>query len=194
MLGVVLCGGQSLRMGSDKGLLIYRDKPWVKIAVDKLSQPGMNVSVSVNPSQYHAYTVLFPADQLIVDNSTLEIKGPLLGILSAHLSAPDQDIFVLASDMLLMEERLLKKLLDIFENDQTFEAYIFTREDQEEPLCGIYRSAALRGVMQMLAKGELTKVSMKSVLAQLQVLEVALKKEDYLYFSNFNADQDKTIL
>ncbi|GGH03134.1 NTP transferase domain-containing protein [Pedobacter zeae] len=49
MLGIVLCGGQSLRMGTDKGLLIHQDKLWAQVAADKLSVLDLLVNFSVNP-------------------------------------------------------------------------------------------------------------------------------------------------
>jgi molybdopterin-guanine dinucleotide biosynthesis protein A len=36
MLGIILCGGQSLRMGRDKGLLKLEAKTWAQTAIDKM--------------------------------------------------------------------------------------------------------------------------------------------------------------
>ncbi|MES1226406.1 MAG: NTP transferase domain-containing protein, partial [Bacteroidota bacterium] len=38
MIGVILCGGQSVRMGADKGMLRLQTKTWAQIAVDKMAQ------------------------------------------------------------------------------------------------------------------------------------------------------------
>ncbi|SEB06414.1 molybdenum cofactor guanylyltransferase [Pedobacter hartonius] len=191
MLGIVLCGGQSSRMGTDKGLMIYRDKRWAQLAEDQLGALDIPVKLSVNSTQKQVYTAHFPEEQLIADHPSLSIMGPLLGVLSAHLSAPEEDLFVLACDMLLIESRLLRKLLDAFTTAAAAEAYIFTREGQHEPLCGIYPSAGLKRIMFMLLGQGITKPSMKFVLNQLQVLEIPLKEEDFLLFSNFNS-RDET--
>jgi molybdopterin-guanine dinucleotide biosynthesis protein A len=37
MPGVILCGEQSLRMGSGKGLLKLQAKTWAQTAIDKIS-------------------------------------------------------------------------------------------------------------------------------------------------------------
>ena len=48
LLGVVLCGGQSKRMGSDKGLLVKDGKPWAMCIADKLEKAALPVVVSIN--------------------------------------------------------------------------------------------------------------------------------------------------
>ena len=187
MLGIVLCGGQSLRMGTDKGLLSHQDKLWAQMAADKLRALDLPVKFSVNPSQQETYVGYFGNEHLIVDHSLLDIKGPLLGVLSAHLSNPEEDLFLLACDMLLMEIRLLEKLIHSLKADDSLEAYIFTKDGQQEPLCGIYKFEGLKKIVHLLQTNGLAKHSMKYVLSYLQVCEIAIEDQDYRYFSNFNS-------
>jgi len=187
MLGVVLCGGQSLRMGTDKGLLSHQDKLWAQMAADKLSSLNLPVRFSVNPSQQETYASYFENEQLIVDDTSLDIRGPLLGVISTHLSNPEEDLFLLACDMLLMETRLLEKLMHSVKADDAFEAYIFTKDGQQEPLCGIYKVEGLKQIVRLLQTNGLAKHSMKYVLSNLRVCEIAIEDQDYRYFSNFNS-------
>ena len=82
MLGVVLCGGQSSRMGSDKGLLKLEANTWAQTAIDKIATLKIPVKISVNNGQHPAYAAVFPSTDLIIDDTTLSLKGPLLGVLS----------------------------------------------------------------------------------------------------------------
>src|SRR6478736_4937710 len=98
MIGVVLCGGKSSRMGMDKGLLKERDKTWSQIAVEKLSSLPLHSVVSINSSQQGSYSVFFFNDQLIIDKE-LNAKGPLLGLLSVHSQFINEDMLILGCDL-----------------------------------------------------------------------------------------------
>ncbi|WP_316797207.1 molybdenum cofactor guanylyltransferase [Pedobacter agri] len=187
MLGIVLCGGKSIRMGTDKGLLNHHGKPWAEIASDKLKKIGREVKFSINPHQKEKYINYFDEAHLIIDDPSLEINGPLLGVLSAHLKNPKADLFLLACDLLLMETRVLNKVIEVRATHKFYEAIIFKKKDQLEPLCGIYTAAALTKIMLWLQRGELHKHSMKFVLSKLEVLAIEIEQEDYRCFDNFNS-------
>ena len=187
MLGIVLCGGQSLRMGTDKGLLRYQDKLWAILAEDKLRSIGLDVKFSINPHQQGKYINYFQEAQLIIDDPSLDLNGPLLGVLSAHLENPDKNLFLLACDMLLMESSMLGKLKEVMTADDSFDAYAYTRDGQQEPLCGIYTSTGLKKILNLLQTGELIRHSMKFMLSSLKVCEISVANQDYRSFENFNS-------
>src|SRR3954471_6624441 len=111
MTGVVLCGGQSIRMGHDKGLLFSEDRVWAKIMKEKLSQISIPTVLSLNSFQKESYMKYFEEKDLVVDRTTIKIHGPLLGLLSSHLNYPDQDLMVVACDMIYLDREVLLKLL-----------------------------------------------------------------------------------
>ncbi len=193
MLGIILCGGQSKRMGSDKGLLKQEEKTWAQSAIDKMSSLNITVKISVNKNQYSTYAEIFSIDDLIVDNDTLSLKGPLLGVLSCHLAFPGEDIFLLACDMPWMEISVLTSLYKIYQQ-QNSDAYIFTNDEEAEPLCGIYTAKGLAVIFAMLNKGELIKHSMKFMLEHLMVTRIPLSENEKKYFLNFNTQDEVTIL
>ncbi|WP_462251554.1 molybdenum cofactor guanylyltransferase [Ferruginibacter sp.] len=190
MLGIILCGGQSSRMGSDKGLLVHEAKTWAQTAFEKLSAINIPIKFSVNEKQQNDYAKVFASDVLIVDNTALDIHGPLLGVLSAHLQNPDDDLFLLACDLPLMETNLLKELFALYQQSKKYEAYIFTNNKEQEPLCGIYTAAALKKITGLQQKNKLTRHSMKFILSQMIVCEITLLDNQKAYFRNFNAHAD----
>jgi molybdopterin-guanine dinucleotide biosynthesis protein A len=190
MLGIILCGGQSSRMGSDKGLLVHEAKTWAQTAFDKLSVLKIPIQFSVNGQQQAEYAKVFSSGLLITDDTEVGVKGPLLGVLSAHLQNPHDDLFLLACDLPLMEPGLLKELLAVYEKGKNFEVYIFTNDKEAEPLCGIYTSGALKKIAALQKENKLLKFSMKFILSQLVVCEITLPDSQKMYFRNFNAHAD----
>jgi len=186
MLGVVLCGGQSTRMGSDKGLLTSNQYTWAQEAAAKLTALSMPVLVSVNSRQLESYATLFESSFLIPDDTTLRLGGPLSGILSVHRKFPKEDLMVLACDMLLMESFILRELYDARQEHPGFEAYIFTNGGNIEPLAGIYTAGALGNILKKYALGEMTKFSMKYVIEHLRAYTRELPASYLKYFQNFN--------
>lgn len=190
MVGIILCGGQSNRMGSDKGLLMYEAKTWAQTALEKLAVLDIPIKLSVNALQQSEYAKVFKPELLILDNDTLSIQGPLLGVLSAHLQHPAKDLFLLACDLPLMESNLLKELFALHKQSKKYDVYIFTNNRESEPLCGIYTSKALKKVIALKQADKLTRHSMKFILSQLVVCEIALQENQKVYFRNFNAHAD----
>ncbi len=187
MLGIILCGGQSSRMGSDKGLLKLEAGTWAQTAIDKMNVLDIPVKISVNNNQYPEYASVFSPDLLIADDLSLPLSGPLLGVLSSHLQHPGEDLFVLACDMPLMEPALLKALYTQYTRTPKSEAYVFLNDGEPEPLCGIYTAQGLSGIPGMLRDGRLIRHSMKFMLDHLAVHSVAVLAEQKKYFRNFNA-------
>jgi len=187
MIGIILCGGRSARMGTDKGLLtLQAATTWAQAAAAKIASLQLPVVLSVNEQQLAGYSTIFRPEQLIKDNSAIDVKGPLLGLLSAQALFPAEDWLVLACDMPLMETSILTLLLDTYKT-QTAEAYVFTNDDVYEPLCGIYTAKGLSRISQLVQSHLLAKHSMKYMLEQLAVFTIALAEDQKKYFRNFNA-------
>ncbi len=187
MLGIVLCGGKSSRMGSDKGLLKLEAKTWAQTAFDKLSELELPIVLSVNENQRKDYTTVFNSNELICDDPSLSIHGPLAGVLSVHLQHPSEDLLVLACDMPLMETALLKELLLHYRKDPAKDAFVYVNDGEPEPLCGIYKARGLAHILSLYQLNQLPKHSMKYMLEHIATLLVPIPAEKKKCFRNFNA-------
>jgi len=186
MLGVVLSGGQSSRMGTDKGLIRSESKTWAQIALDKLAAFQIPVVISVNAKQHVEYQAEFRVEQLLKDNEGLAIRGPLAGLLSVHRRFPKQDLFVLACDMLLMDKSMMEKLVTASRSGME-DVYLFTNNSEPEPLCAIYTARALANTLDLYHSSKLIKHSMKFALQHLSVSAIPLQAGQENYFRNFNS-------
>jgi molybdopterin-guanine dinucleotide biosynthesis protein A len=187
MLGVILCGGQSKRMGSDKGLLKLEAKTWAQTAVDKLAELDLPVVLSVNQRQQMDYAAVFKSNDLVVDDPSLSIHGPLAGSLSVHLQHPDHDLFILGCDMPLMETALLKELLIHYRQQPSKDALVYSNDGEPEPLCAIYKSNGLAKIHALYLNNQLPKHSMKYMLEHIATHLIPLPDDKKRCFRNFNA-------
>jgi len=192
MIGLVLCGGKSIRMGTDKGLLENNNGTWVSSSAHKLAALNIPVYVSVNKDQYLHYQTLFKCHQLVEDSAMLDFGGPLRGILSTHLLHPKSSIFVLACDLQSIDVTVLHYLTQQFRIHTHSDAIVFNNESEIEPLCGIYSSKALATILNDYKHGHLQKFSMKYVLDRISTTALTLPTEWTPYFKNYNFKSDIT--
>ena len=187
LLGVVVCGGQSKRMGSDKGLLPVNNKTWAEHLVEKLERTGIEVIVSINVHQQQEYKKLFAEKNLVVDG--FDIGGPMNGLLSVHGKLSEMDILLIACDMIEMEESLLKNLIAAYEDEKSFDFYAYEIEGVMQPFCAIYRAGALKRLLQRLEQQTLGSSSLRYTLEQGNTQK--LTSSCSLSFINYNTLGDR---
>lgn len=182
MIGVVLCGGESKRMGSDKGLLPVGSITWAQHAEAKLAELDIRVVISINQAQLPSYNHLYGAEKLIID--TVNVKGPLKGLLSVHQYFPDDDLMLLACDMTDMDVDTLQQLKQHYNTNPAFDYYLYECEGFMEPLCAVYPTNSLRNLRKAVNSSELTHFSMHKFIRDSNYKTIQIK--DKTKFSNYN--------
>ena len=188
MIGIVLCGGQSTRMSKDKGLLISQGKRWAEIIKEKFSEISIPSVLSINAAQKEKYLTHFDESDLVVDLSTITIRGPLLGLLSVHHAYPDDDLIVAACDMVNLEAKVLEKLLAEYSLSK-IDAVAYTGE-RVEPMCAIYSANGLKKIAVHYHQNETHSHSMMHVLEKLNAKYIPIPKEWNPFFKNYNTAAD----
>ena len=161
LLGVVLCGGESKRMGSDKGLLQLNGKTWAEHTADKLKNQNLPVIISIKEKQLDSYKKVFAEKDLVVDQ--LPMHGPLNGLLTVHQNFPEKDILLMACDLIDMDKTILKELIDAYENNEA-EYFAYEEGNFFQPLCGVYTAKALDSLKERLTTGSLANYSFQYIL------------------------------
>lgn len=131
--GVVMAGGQSSRMGSDKGLILFQGKPMVNYGIQLLSSFFNEVIISTNNPVYSKFD-----KELIADRH--KGIGPLGGIYSVMTSVINDYIFVLSCDMPFVQRNTIETLLFNFKE---YECSIARSNNRIQPLCAIYSRTLL---------------------------------------------------
>lgn len=195
MFGLVLCGGKSTRMGTDKGTISLNGISWAQHQFQLLNTILPTNYVSVNKEQMESYQNYFPSQTLIKDSKT-SVQGPLQGLISAHQKFPNHDFFVLACDLPTLKSDLLHKLFIAFKQnrDKNFDAFVFETAQGIEPLVAIYTARLLSKINNLIIEGNLQKFSMKYILDLGKTYVLKTNEVERLQFNNLNTVEDLHIL
>jgi molybdopterin-guanine dinucleotide biosynthesis protein A len=147
--GLVLAGGKSRRMGSDKALLKLDGKSQLQRAVDLLETHVDRVFVSARPEQADDPERAQFAQ--IIDRYT--DMGPVAGILSAMDSNGDVSWLVMACDLPNVDAETIRYLLQNCSAEHPATAYRSSHDSLPEPLCAIYRPDARKMIHRFVADG-----------------------------------------
>ncbi|MBM7598404.1 molybdopterin-guanine dinucleotide biosynthesis protein A [Virgibacillus halotolerans] len=144
--GIILSGGNSTRMGTNKSLLTIRDKTVIEWISAELNACTDKVALIANEQEQYEFLHLETyADRYIN-------KGPLAG-LEAALYHIDADLFVIAAcDMPFVNGQVYNYLLEQIED---FDAVVPVYNNRIHPLAGIYRKSVLPKIQQQIEKNNL---------------------------------------
>jgi molybdopterin-guanine dinucleotide biosynthesis protein A len=144
--GLVLAGGQSTRMGLDKGSLAYHGMTQRNWLSQMLAPFCESVYWSVNAEQAKNLS-----NQPFIQDDFLNM-GPLGGILSAFRQNPNTAWLVLACDLPFLNKQVLELLVSGRNPSKIATAFV-GEGDFPEPLMAIYEPSAYPVLLQMLALG-----------------------------------------
>jgi molybdopterin-guanine dinucleotide biosynthesis protein A len=136
--GLILAGGQSIRMRQDKASLLYRGRSQLDRAHELAARHVAKVFVSVRASQVAEPTRA--GRSLIIDS--VEGEGPLVGICSAFAAHPEAAWLVIACDLPFLSDTAVEQLLRERDPTMMATAFVSTHDRLPEPLCAIWEPAA----------------------------------------------------
>jgi len=150
LFGLVLAGGASTRMRTDKAALQYHGQPQLQWAFELVAKFCAASFVSVRPDQRgDAARAGHPQ---IVDRQPG--IGPIAGISAALLEQPKAAWLVLACDLPFLTEHTLEHLIAHRDASKIATAYRSAHDGLPEPLCAIWEPAAREPVLAYLATGK----------------------------------------
>lgn len=146
--GLVLAGGQSLRMGRDKGAMNWHGKPQREYVADLLAPLCAETFISCRAGQETALQSAYP-----VLPDTFADLGPYGAILSAFRYAPDRAWLVVACDLPLLDAATLDFLLNNRRPLHTATAFESPFDQMPEPLITIWEPKSYAILLSFLAQG-----------------------------------------
>jgi molybdopterin-guanine dinucleotide biosynthesis protein A len=150
LFGLVLAGGASSRMRTDKALLEYHGQPQVRWAFEQLSKVCAATFVSVRPDQREDPSRA-GLPQVVDRQPGI---GPIAGISAALLEHPKAAWLVLACDLPFITEQTLRHLIAHRDPQKVATAYRSAHDGLPEPLCAIWEPTAREPVLAYIASGK----------------------------------------
>lgn len=159
--GLVLAGGQSVRMGSDKAALLIDGRTLLARSVALLEPLTMAVHVAIRPGQ--ASDALRGQFSLLVDEAS--VPGPAGALLAAWQHDPVAAWLVLACDMPALGHAALEALVAHRDPERGATAWQSPDDGLPEPLCAIWEPVTLARLAAVARQAGNGPVSPRAVLA-----------------------------
>ncbi len=147
--GLLLAGGRSTRMQTDKAALTYGALPQLVEAFDLLARYVDRAWISVQADQ--AGEKLRSGFPQIVDGALG--RGPIAGIIAAQARHPDAAWLVVACDLPRLDGGTLADLKTRRDPSRLATAFLGAVDGLPEPLCAIYEPASREAILAHVAAG-----------------------------------------
>jgi len=161
LAGLVLCGGESRRMGIDKALLALEGRPLVLRVAERLARVADPILLAPGrPGRLGELGYQEVPDEV-------PHAGPLAGLVAGLAAAPHRLVAAVAVDMPLTSPDLFRLLAELHEGE---DAVVPVTASGPEPLHAVFDAAALQSLRASLSEG---RRGLREALSRLRVREVS---------------------
>jgi molybdenum cofactor guanylyltransferase len=169
LFGLILIGGKSSRMGSDKSQLNYHGKAQKDHLFELLSGFCDEVFFSCSENQN------IDSEKTIIDKYNSE--NPIVGVLSAFDFLPKVAWLVVACDMPLVNEKVIDLLVKNRNPNKKATAFLNLETQAPDPLLTIYEPSSFQLMSDFFQKGN---PSLKGFLQKNDIQIIKLTDDSFL--------------
>ncbi|MDX8406231.1 MAG: molybdenum cofactor guanylyltransferase [Mariprofundus sp.] len=164
---VILTGGESRRMGSDKAAVLLHGKPLLQHVLEQLEPLFADIVISVREHRDG-----FTCPQII---DVSEGRGPMVGIQAALEQVQTPWIFVIGCDMPFVSAPLIAHLAS---KRSSHDAVVCYADDRPQPLFGFYATSCLPLMRTRIAQGKRSMIRLLETLDSYMLAELQVKAID----------------
>jgi molybdopterin-guanine dinucleotide biosynthesis protein A len=175
--GIILCGGKSSRMQTNKALLKLNKTTVIEIVLNEMQKIFSDVLISTNDCDKFSFLKIPLVRDLIVN------RGPLSGIYSALKESKTEKNFITTCDLPLINYHIIDYLVNISSNN---EIIIPTINGLPQRLFGVYNKSLTTKIEEIFSLSENDKTIKGSIYDLHQRAAVELIEIDHLPFYNKN--------
>ena len=151
LFGLVVCGGQSSRMGKDKSLLDYHGRPQRYYMYTMLATLCDETFISCNADQAPTIDKQY---KMIVDAPIYAGHGPMAGLLSAFDLYSGADWLIAGCDYPYLTRHALNAFIKSIDTKKTAAAFYHAKDKVYEPMLAWYSYPASDELKKMFAGKE----------------------------------------
>jgi molybdenum cofactor guanylyltransferase len=144
--GLVLAGGRSSRMGRDKGLIVYNDKPQREYVAALLRKFCVQVYVSCKTKEY------IPAELNPLPDQ-FDLESPLNGILSAFEANNSVAWLTVPIDMPYVDDATLAYLVSHRDTNKIATCFVDSDGKHPEPLLALWEARTAEPLKKYYQRG-----------------------------------------
>lgn len=173
LIGIVVCGGESSRMGKDKSMVTYHQKPQYEHVGDLLENCCGKVVLSCNTRQLAHLETQY---EKLPDLPEYANNGPIAALLTAFKTFPGKHFLFIGCDYpLLLMEDIYSFLTSIGKNN--IAAAFYNADGKYEPLLAWY-SCQLGEILDNHYR--ITDLSLQSLLRKVNAQKFFPKSENVM--------------
>src|SRR5436190_11356052 len=171
--GIVLCGGQSTRMGTSKALLPFGAETMLQRVVRLLSTVVSPIVVVAAAGQSRPG---LPAD-VVVARDEHQGRGPLEGLRAGLKALPEtvDSAYVTSCDVPLLVPAFARRMIDLLTDH---DIAVMDIDGFPHPLSAVYRRSTLPQVEDLLAQDRLRPVFLFDAVRTRRVLPAEMRSAD----------------
>ena len=184
---IILAGGGSGRMGTDKALLPIKGRPMIETVYQQLRGSFDQILISASGPE----NFVFLGADVVPDK--IAGQGPLMGIASALEVSRSELNFVVACDIPLIDVRFVRRMLAEAQKSRAQIVIPKSADEKYEPLFAVYHKNVIEVMQKVLSAGG-RKIS--DVFSQCSVRYIKLEAKRFMninteaQYQQFRAEYD----
>ena len=175
----ILCGGKSSRMQSEKGLVKFKNKPFIQWVIDAIKPITNNIFLVTDNPDYSFFGYTSVAD-------VYKDKGPIGGIYSALNRSETEYNLILSCDVPNISTSVIQKYL-INKMTNNHDVTFLSEDKNIYPLIAIYNKRLVPKFFDAITSDKLKLVSL---LNELDCQNIKVKAEDFEFLKNINTKEE----
>ncbi|RAI95151.1 molybdenum cofactor guanylyltransferase [Algoriphagus yeomjeoni] len=163
----ILCGGKSVRMQTEKGLVNYKGKPFIRWIIEAIIPITSNIILVTSNGDYSL--VGLPMIEDIYPE-----KGPVGGIYTALKFSKTEKNLILSCDVPKITAPLLQTLVE--ESAQDASVTLFSDGKNDYPLIAVYKKTALETFAEAISADKLKLCPLVNMISNQKIMITAEQK------------------